>query len=118
MVAGEAGGSVPAVRARLEGLWPGARVYDHHGMTEVGPVTFECPEVPCRLHVMEHAFLAEIINPASGAPLGRGENGELVLTTLMRSGSPLFRYRTGDLVRACPETRCRCGREELALDGG
>src|SRR6185295_18050146 len=41
IVAGEAGGSIPALRQRLEQLWPGARVFDHHGMTEVGPVTYE-----------------------------------------------------------------------------
>src|ERR1043166_4521099 len=43
IVAGEPGGSVPATRARLQKFWPGARILDHHGMTEVGPVTFECP---------------------------------------------------------------------------
>lgn len=39
IVAGEPGGSVPATRERLEKLWPGAKVFDHHGMTETGPVT-------------------------------------------------------------------------------
>ena len=33
IVAGEPGGSVPTTRARLESLWPGVRVFDHHGMT-------------------------------------------------------------------------------------
>jgi len=43
--------------------------------------------------------------------------GELVLTTLGRHGSPLIRYRTGDLVTAA-ESPCRCGRLDLALEGG
>src|SRR3989442_4616707 len=43
IVAGEPGGSIPAVRARLAQLWGGARIFDHHGMTETGPVTYECP---------------------------------------------------------------------------
>jgi acyl-CoA synthetase (AMP-forming)/AMP-acid ligase II len=43
IVAGEPGGSVPATRRRLEELWPGARIFDHHGMTETGPVSHECP---------------------------------------------------------------------------
>ncbi|MGZ5544803.1 MAG: phenylacetate--CoA ligase family protein, partial [Limisphaerales bacterium] len=42
IVAGEPGGSIPATRKRIEQLWPTARVFDHHGMTETGPVTFEC----------------------------------------------------------------------------
>ena len=40
--------SVPATRRRLEELWPGARIFDHHGMTETGPVSHECPARPGR----------------------------------------------------------------------
>lgn len=120
IVAGEPGGSIPATRAKLESLWPGARIFDHHGMTEVGPVTLECPQRPGILHVIESAYFAEVIDPATGEP---AESGELVLTTLGRIGSPLLRYRTGDLVKrgvrnAEPETPCLCGRSNLALEGG
>src|ERR1051326_8722789 len=40
IVAGEPGGSIPETRARIEKPW-GARVIDHSGMTEVGPVAVE-----------------------------------------------------------------------------
>ena len=53
IVAGEPGGSIPATRSLIEELWPGARVVDHHGMTEIGPVSYECPERRGVLHVME-----------------------------------------------------------------
>jgi phenylacetate-CoA ligase len=122
IVAGEPGGSLSATRAHIESLWPGARVFDHHGMTEVGPVTYECPEHPCRLHVIHWAYLAEIINPQTRKAAGPGERGELVLTTLKRTGSPLLRYRTGDLVVAAEHhtagAACVCGRYDLALEGG
>ncbi|HXG47148.1 MAG TPA: AMP-binding protein [Methylomirabilota bacterium] len=118
LVAGEPGGSVPAIRARLEQLWPGARVFDHHGMTEVGPVTFQCPLHPGRLHVIESAYFAEIIDSTTGQAVEPGQTGELVLTTLRRPGSPVLRYRTGDLVRARPVEACECGRSDLALEGG
>jgi len=118
MVAGEPGGSIPSVRARLEQLWPGARVCDHHGMTEVGPVTYECPKTPCRLHVMEEAFIAEIIDPTTGAPAAKNDRGELVLTTLVRTGAPVFRYRTGDVVQPRADVSCECGSHELSLEGG
>ncbi len=118
IVAGEPGGSIPATRARLEQLWPGARISDHHGMTEVGPVTFECPAHPGRLHVIETSYIAEIINPETGQPAGHDALGELVLTTLGRVGSPLIRYRTGDLVQPSPSGSCECGRHDLGLDGG
>ncbi|MGC3959675.1 MAG: AMP-binding protein [Verrucomicrobiota bacterium] len=116
IVAGEPGGSIPATRAKLESLWPGTRIFDHHGMTEVGPVTHECPTQPGALHVIESAYLAEIVDPATGQP---APHGELILTTLTRTGSPLLRYRTGDLVKC--ESRgaaCECGRSSLRLMGG
>ncbi len=116
IVAGEPGGSIHATRRRIETLWSGASVFDHHGMTETGPVTYECPARPGVLHVMESAFYAEVIDPATGKPVPAGE---LVLTTLTRTGSPLLRYRTGDLVRRDLENPvCSCGRHEIALGGG
>jgi len=118
IVAGEGGGSIPATRARIERLWPGAAVFDHHGMTEVGPVTYQCPARPGSLHVLESAYLPEVIDPQTVEPVPAGESGELVLTTLDRIGSPLLRYRTGDLVKPRQRSACICGRHELALDGG
>jgi len=49
--------------------------------------------------VNETEFIAEVIEPSSGALVADGVVGELVLTNLGRIGSPLIRYRTGDLVR-------------------
>jgi phenylacetate-CoA ligase len=118
IVAGEPGGSIPATRALIEQLWPGARVVDHHGMTEMGPVSYECPNRRGVLHVIEAAYFAEVIDPESLAVLGPGETGELVLTNLGRTGSPLLRYRTRDLVRRARNERCECGSYELALEGG
>ena len=99
IVAGESGGSVPAVRARISTAWHGARVIDHYGMTEVGPVAFQEADAEGVLRVIEESYFAEVIEPGSGAVVAPGEVGELVLTTLGRSACPLLRYRTGDLVR-------------------
>ncbi len=98
-VAGEAGGSVPAVRDRISAAWNGAEVLDHYGMTEVGPVAFQKTGEPDALHIIEESYFAEIIDPATGSPANDGRTGELVLTPLGRDASPLLRYRTGDLVR-------------------
>jgi phenylacetate-CoA ligase len=111
LVAGEPGGCIPEVRARIERLW-GARVYDHHGMTEVGPVSYEITPYPSRLIVMEESYWAEVIDPQSGLEVPEGAFGELVLTTLDRLACPLLRYRTGDWVRK----GILGGR--LVLDGG
>ncbi|MEM6455132.1 MAG: AMP-binding protein [Acidobacteriota bacterium] len=108
IVAGEPGGCVPAVRQRIAEGWSGpdaaaddaVRVIDHHGMTEVGPVSVADPARPDRLRLLEAAYLCEVIDPDDGAPIDApGAIGELVLTPLGRVGMPLVRYRTGDLVR-------------------
>jgi phenylacetate-CoA ligase len=112
--AGEPGASVPAVRARIEEGW-GARCYDHAGATELGAWGRPGPD-GC-LYVDDERFLAELVDPASGAPLSpapEGTRGELVLTSLGRVGSPLLRYRTGDLVEMVP----RSAKTPTALRGG
>ena len=116
LTAGEPGGCIEATRARLEAAW-GARLRDHHGMTEVGPVSYECPSRRGVLHVLENAYLAEVVEPATLRPVAPGETGELILTTLDRVGSPVLRYRTGDLVKASTMRPCACDRFELALKG-
>jgi phenylacetate-CoA ligase len=110
--AGEPGAGIPAVRARIEAGW-GSRTYDHAGMTEMGAYGYEC-EAQAGLHVNESEFIAEVIDPATGAP---ADEGELVLTNLGRLGSPLIRYRTGDRVRRAASP-CACGRTFARLDGG
>ena len=116
MVAGEPGGSVPEIRTRIEQSWLGAQVVDHHGMTEVGPVSYGCVEQPTLLRVMHDRYLCEILAPGTNTPVPLGSTGELVLTTLGRDACPLLRYRTGDLVR--PIEISRNNATELALDGG
>ena len=116
IVAGEPGGNIPATKARMEESWQ-ARVFDHHGLTEVGPMSIECPHAPGGLHILECDYLIEVIDPATEADVAPGEVGELVVTNLGRLGSPVLRYRTGDLVRVDPNP-CPCGRTFVRLAGG
>ncbi len=116
ILAGEPGASIAEIRTRMERLWPSARLFDHHGMTEVGPVSYTRPESPEILRIMESAYIAEILDPKTSQAVAPGQCGELVLTTLGRLGSPLLRYRTGDLVKRAS------GREDglscYRLEGG
>ena len=97
VVAGEPGGSVPAVRERIEKAW-NARVTDHSGASEIGPWGYGDREQR-GLHVLESEFIAEFISLETGKPAKQGELAHLVLTTLGRAGMPVLRYGTGDLVR-------------------
>jgi phenylacetate-CoA ligase len=97
ILAGEPGGSEPAIRARIVAAWR-ARVLDHAGATEVGPWGYGDRQ-GAGLYVNENDFIAEFLSVETGAPAAEGELAELVLTNLGRAGSPTVRYRTGDLVR-------------------
>ncbi|HCR28619.1 MAG TPA: phenylacetate--CoA ligase [Opitutae bacterium] len=102
IVGGEPGGSVPEVKSRIEEGWGGAKLFDHHGMTEVGPVTYSDPERPELLRAIHETYFIEVLDTESGKPTLPGDVGELILTTLGRAASPLIRYRTGDLVKPVP----------------
>ncbi len=116
IVAGEPGGSILATRERIERSW-GARVIDHHGLTEVGPVSFECWENPGFLHLNENEYICEVLDRSTLEAVPDGTPGELVITNLGRTASPVIRYRTGDVVVRRVE-RCVCGRTLARLEGG
>ena len=118
IMAGEPGGSIEATRRRIEKVWPGAVLYDHHGMTEVGPASYQCPHHPGSIHIISSAYYAEVIEPETGSKVQPGFIGELVLTTLGRHGSPAIRYRTGDYVMRGNRGKCECGTYDLKLEGG
>ena len=98
IVAGEPGGNIRSTRKLIEEAW-GARVFDHYGMTEVGPIAIEMHDDPGHLWINGDAFYAEVLQLGSDVPTSPNEEGELVLTNLGRVGSPAIRYRTGDIVQ-------------------
>jgi phenylacetate-CoA ligase len=79
---------------------------DIYGLSEVmGPgVANECVETKDGPHIWEDHFLPETIDPDSGAPVGDGDLGELVFTSLTKEAFPVIRYRTRDLTRLLPGT--------------
>jgi len=102
------------LRGALERAF-GCPAYDVYGLSEiVGPgVAGEC-EAREGLHLADDHFLPEIIDPATGAVLAPGHEGELVLTTLTKRALPLIRYRTGD-VTTLTDAACACGRTSARI---
>ncbi|MBA4031476.1 MAG: CoF synthetase [Planctomyces sp.] len=100
LVAGEPGGNIPATRELMESSW-NARVFDHWGMTEIGPLASETRGDPGSLAMLETECIAEVIDPSTNQPVAEGGQGELVITNLGRTGSPQLRYGTGDIVSPC-----------------
>jgi phenylacetate-CoA ligase len=97
------------MRRRIEEA-AGIKAFDIYGLTEIaGPgVGAECP-VQDGLHIFEDHFYPEIIDPETLQPLPDGQEGELVLTTLSKRGTPMLRYRTRDITSIKAEP-CPCGR--------
>ncbi|HEY7127561.1 MAG TPA: AMP-binding protein [Ktedonobacterales bacterium] len=118
ILSGEPAGSIPAVKHQLEEAW-GAKCGDTAGMTEVGTIMiFECSHQPGGTHIIEDHFIEEVINPATGEPVGYGELGERVVTSFGRGFIPVLRYRTKDMVMKVPASTCKCGRTWDIYDGG
>ncbi len=93
----------------------GIEAFDIYGLTELcGPgVSVEC-SVHNGLHIAEDHFIVETINPDTGEVLPPREEGELVFTTLSKTGLPLLRYRTRDISRIKTE-KCKCGRTHARM---
>ncbi len=88
----------------------GAFPTENYGLTEVGGpgVAGECRE-KAGMHINEDMFYPEIVNMEKNEVLGEGEQGEMVLTTLLKEGMPILRYRTKDITSLTYEP-CKCGR--------
>lgn len=97
----------PELRARIEADW-GCEVFDHWGMTETGyGGGVECAAHK-GYHLREADLLVEVAHPLTGAPLGDGQTGEILVTTLGPRALPLVRYHTGDAASLLPGP-CPCG---------
>jgi len=93
----------------------GCDVFTHYGTTEMGLGGGVDCAAHCGCHLREADLLFEVIDPTTAAPLPDGQWGEIVCTTLTRTGMPLIRYRTGDQGRLLPGP-CPCGSHIRRLD--
>lgn len=88
----------------------GIELYDIYGLTEIyGPgIGINCTGETA-MHYWDDFIYIEIIDPKTGKPVPDGEEGEIVITTLVKEGAPLLRFRTHDISRIVPEP-CHCDR--------
>lgn len=94
----------------------GIELYDIYGLTEIyGPgIGITCSENE-GMHYWDDYVYIEIIDPVTGENVPDGEEGEVVITTLVKEGAPLLRFRTHDISRIIPGT-CACGSKYPRLD--
>ncbi|GLZ41613.1 phenylacetate--CoA ligase [Actinokineospora sp. NBRC 105648] len=90
------------MRLQIERLL-GIRALDIYGLSEIiGPgVACESLDSEGMLNIAEDHFYPECVD-SDGLPVPDGTPGELVFTTLTKTGMPLLRYRTGDVATLAP----------------
>ncbi|GAB6286683.1 MAG: phenylacetate--CoA ligase [Methanoregula sp.] len=112
---GEPGGAIKETRENIEALW-NANLYEYYGLSDIfGACAGSCTE-KSGIHIEEDHMIVEVLDLKTGEPVGEGERGEMVLTTLKKRARPLIRFRTGDIVTYTDE-KCDCGRTHKRLHG-
>lgn len=91
-------------------------LYDIYGLTEIyGPgIGINCKGQRA-MHYWDDYVYIEIIDSKTGENVPDGEEGEIVITTLVKEGAPLIRFRTHDISRIVPG-ECPCGCKHPRLD--
>ncbi|MBX9587732.1 MAG: hypothetical protein K2X43_00415 [Hyphomonadaceae bacterium] len=92
----------------------GLKTWSIYGTADFGLIGYEmASQTGYRIH--EDRYL-QICDPVTGAPVTRGEAGEIVVTTLS-PGWPLIRFGTGDLARAISFSQDGGVEQLAALEG-
>jgi len=95
----------PGMRCRIEEVF-GCPVYDSYNCIEtMHPVAWECMQTGL-YHVSDDALILEVLR--DGKPVAEGEQGEVVITSLVSRAMPIIRYSQGDMVVRGPSP-CPCG---------
>jgi phenylacetate-CoA ligase len=101
-------------RLKISMAFGEAAYIDIYGLCELGPhFSFECQEHQ-GMHFCQEAFIPEIIDPETGATLGPGEPGMLVVSCLMKEAMPILRYQTKDIT-VIDDEPCACGRTQIRI---
>jgi len=103
----------PGLKKRIMETWD-MDVHDIYGLTEMcGPgVSTDCDQHD-GLHLWEDHFIVECLDPITLDPVNIEEEGELVITTITKTGMPLIRYRTRDIAKLYDQAVCECGRTHV-----
>jgi phenylacetate-CoA ligase len=90
----------------------GSPVLDTYICQEAGMVAWECPTSGL-YHLLDDTLIIEVLR--NGVPCAPGEEGEVVITSLVSRAMPIIRYRLGDIVKIAPGG-CPCGRPGPAFE--
>ncbi|MEO0301807.1 MAG: AMP-binding protein [candidate division WOR-3 bacterium] len=98
------------IRKKIEDMW-NAKVFIGYGLTEIGSGA-ECEERN-GVHWPEDHIITEVIDPKTQEVIEDGK-GELVYTTLTKTGTVAIRFKSGDFSSVIKEP-CSCGRNFIRI---
>jgi phenylacetate-CoA ligase len=123
LFAGGEGASYSWFQSQQE-IW-GGPIFNHYGATQTrvdhmypcehGIGTRNRPGV---MHNIEPGFYVEVIDPRTGKHVKDGEQGEIVVTSLIHSDFPLIRHAMGDAAVYREPRYCPCGRPFVGVEIG
>ena len=91
----------------------GVMCLQNYATADLGNVAYESQAMDGM--IVDEGVIVEIVTPGTGSPVGAGEVGEVVVTTLNRD-YPLIRFATGDL-SAVMAGQSPCGRTNMRIKG-
>jgi len=100
----------PFMRQKIESIFQ-CKIFNRYGSREVGDIACEC-KAHSGLHVFSRGCYVEVVDE-EGHPVPRGEEGEILVTSLANYAMPLIRYAIGDRGSLSPDDTCACGRKGL-----
>ena len=92
----------------------GIAAYQVYATADVGSIAYESPARDGL--IVDEGVLVEIVRPGTDHPVGAGEVGEVVVTSLFTVDYPLIRFGTGDLSALLPGVS-PCGRTNVRIKG-
>jgi phenylacetate-CoA ligase len=101
----------PFFRSQIQAIF-NAPIRDTYICRETGMIAWECP-VSGRYHVEDDHLIVEVLK--DNIPALPGEQGEVVVTSLVRRTMPFIRYRLDDFAMIS-RGDCPCGRRSLGFD--
>ena len=103
--------SLNTLGQRINSKWD-IRLFSTYASTEMASAFTEC-QMQHGGHHHPELLIIELLDE-NDKPVGKGESGELTITTLGVEGMPLLRYKTGDLC-VFHEEACACGRKTIRI---
>jgi phenylacetate-CoA ligase len=96
---------------RISNDWP-IQLYSTYASTEMATAFTEC-EAQKGCHLNDELLFLEVLDE-EGNEVQNGAEGEIVITTLGVTGTPLLRYKTGDIAKRITDP-CSCGKTSVRL---